>query len=403
MDVQQGIGPPRLPSTTMSRSLWGVFFTDTFGAAASGLFIFVYSIYIIQLGGDGVDVGIIFSVSLAVSAVSYLPGAYLVHLFDRKKIMIASMLVPPVALVILYYATSWTHVLIAESIWFIGNFGSPAFITYITEASPKNLVMRRFGIVYAGPALAYVVAPGVGALIILQYGEIRNIFPFALALRLIAPLFLLTIDSQLPKPSLFSKSRLTKQLFSFNRQTLVRILFLVLIGAVLSMCVPYLPLFLIDLRGFSEMQVQILGSIGYLGAAILSIGLGHLGDSRGGAIGVFATLAVFIAGCMLLLGADFIGTVLLAVFMLGIMTAVITILDSIAGLKSDQENIGGQLSIYLLAESIAMAPMPFLGGLLYDRVGKEWPFIVGAVLASVLLVMVFLRRDLLDTTPSKAH
>ncbi len=84
-------------------------------------------------------------------------------------------------------------------------------------------------------------------------------------------------------------------------------------------------------------------------------------------------------------------------FVLGIETAVLTILDSIAGLKSSQENIGGQLSIYLFAESLAMAPMPTIGGILYDHVGEEWPFMVSAIAAAVLIAVGLLCRDLTET------
>lgn len=384
----------------LSRSLWGVFWCDTFGAAGAGLFIFLYPIYITQLGGSGVEVGLIFSVSFVVASIVYIPGAYLVHKYDRKKIMIASMLTQPVAVVILFFSTDWTHVLLAEAVWYLTNIGSPAFITYITEAAPKDTVMRSFGIIYAGPALAYVIAPALGALIFLQYDEIRMLFPFALVLRMMAPASLLIISSQIPKTVNQKYAGLTKQLFRMDRKTVQRITFLVLIAAILGIASPYLPLFLSEVRSFDEIEVEILGSVGFLGAALLSIGLGTVGDRKGGTYAVLLTLAVFIGGCFALLGTDFFVAVIVAVFLLGIMTTVITILDSIAGMKSSEESRGGHLSVYLMAESIAMAPMPFIGGVLYDHVGPEWPFIVSAVLSAILAGIALARRDLTETIPA---
>lgn len=377
--------------------MWGVFFCDTFSAAATGLFIFVYSIYVLELGGNGVEIGIIFSVSFVVASVSYLPGAYLIHRFDRKTIMISSMIIPAFSMYLLYIADSWVDVLIAEAIWFSNNYGAPAFIAYITEASSKEAVMSRFGLVYAGPALAYVVAPAGGFLIMMHYGSIRDIFPFAAALRILAPAFLLVIERQPPRTRSSKFVSLTRQLFSLDRKALERILFLVSVSAVLSMCIPYLPLFLSEVRAFSDTQVQILGSISYLGAAIMGIALGHMGDKKGGTAAVLAILAIFMLGCALLLGIDLEAAVIVAVFLLGIQTAVLTIMDSIVGLKSSAENIGGHLSIYLFAESLAMAPMPFIGGVLYDHLGQAWPFIVSSALAALLVVVALLRKDLTET------
>jgi len=395
--TEKGLGAKAKKSSPLSRSLWGVFFADTTAAASLGLFIMVYPLYITELGGDAIAVGIIFSASLVMAALSYIPGAILVHRVDRKKIMIYSLFVPVISILILYNATSWVHVLMAELAWYASNFGAPAFITYITEASPKEKVMRSFGYIYAGPALALVIAPIVGGVIVYYTGAIREIFPFALLLRLIAPLFLLVISPQLPK-STFTKGRLlVRKLFKVDRIVLERIVFLVVIAAVVGIGVPYLPLFLSDMRGFDAVQVNLLGAICYLGAAVLSIALGELGSRRGGTFAVLVTISCFVAGCAILLGLDMLLATVLAVFLLGVMTAITTILDSIVGLKAPEESIGGHLSLYLLIESVAMAPMPAIGGLLYDRVGPEWPFIVGAALALIMIAMTAFRRDLTET------
>lgn len=387
----------------LSRSLWGVFLCDTLGASATGLFIFVYPLFITQLGGTGIQVGIIFSVSLIVAAVSYLPGAILVHRVDRKVVMILSMVTVPVSMLVLWQATSWIHVLIAEALWFSGNFGAPAFITYITEASPKEKVMHSFGIVYAGPALAYVVAPIAGAGLLFMGDSIRPLFLVACVLRIAAPLALLMIDSQMPKESIRRAMTSLKEIFRIEPHELERILFLVSIVAVLSIGTPYLPLYLSEILGHSNMIVLLFGSIGYMGAALLSIGLAEMGDRKGGTIAVLALLPVFIAGCGILIGLDAFAATVVAVFLLGVMTAAVTIMDSIIGINTSEERRGGHLSLYLIAESLVMAPMPFIGGLLYDRVSPESPFILGAVLALALAFVTVWRRDLTDTSTASTY
>ncbi len=382
----------------LSRSLWGVFLCDTLSAAATGLFIFIYPVFITQLGGTGVQVGIIFSVSLIVAAASYLPGAVLVARMDRKKVMILSTILVPFSLLILWQATSWIHVLIAESIWFASNFGAPAFVTYITEASPKDRVMHSFGIVYAGPALAYVVAPLAGSAALYMGNDIRFLFLVACVIRIGAPLILLMIDSQIPKQTVQRAMTSLRDTFRIGRKELERILFLVSIAAVLSIGTPYLPLYLSEVLGHSDTVVLLFGSVGYLGAAVLSIALAELGDRKGGTIAVLATLPVFVAGCGILIGVSAIVATVTAVFLLGVMTAVVTIMDSIIGINTAEEKRGGHLSLYLMAESLVMAPMPFIGGLLYDKVSPESPFILGAVLALVLVLITLVRRDLSDTS-----
>jgi predicted MFS family arabinose efflux permease len=100
---------------------------------------------------------------------------------------------------------------------------------------------------------------------------------------------------------------------------------------------------------------------------------------------------------MVLLGIDPLMGVLISVFMMGIMWGAITVLDPIMAIKVPEDSRGGHLSVYLIAESLAMAPMPFIGGMLYDHVGPEYPFIVAALAAAALLVIVLVRRDMTST------
>lgn len=379
------------------KNILGVFYAYTIAASSMGLFVFVYSLVILDLGGDAVSVGIIFSVSLVVATISYLPGAILVHKIRRKPIMIISIAIPAISILMLFYATSWLHVLVAEAIWWAGTgIGGPAFITYITEASPKNRVMSSFGFVYAGPAVAYIVAPLMGALVTYLW-DMRTIFIFALALRISAPLFMLFIDDQIPSTCKESAKQILGRLFKIERKTTWTIVLFVLIAAVLSMCTPYLSIFLSDVRGLNDVQVNILGAVGFLGTAFLSITIGFLGDKKGGTTAVAAVIVVFIIGCMVLLGIDPLMGVLISVFMMGIMWGAITVLDPIMAIKVPEDSRGGHLSVYLIAESLAMAPMPFIGGMLYDHVGPEYPFIVAALAAAVLLVIVLVRRDMTST------
>ena len=376
------------------KNIWGVFYAYTVASSSMGLFAFVYSLVILNLGGDPVAVGIVFSVSLIVGALAYIPGAILVHKVRRKPIMILSIAIPAISILILYFATSWLHVMLAEAIWWFGTgIGGPAFITYITEASPKERVMSSFGFVYAGPAVAYIIAPLAGALVIYTW-DMHTIFLFALVLRISAPLFMLFIDEQKPSTSDKSTKEILGKLFEVDKKTIWTIVLFVLIAAVISMCQPYLPVFLAEVREFNDVQVSILGSVGYLGTAFLSITIGFLGDRKGGTIAVVTVISVFIAGCMLLIGLDPLTGILVSVFLMGIMWGAITVLDPIMAQRVPEDTRGGHLSIYLIAESLAMAPMPFIGGMLYDYVGPEYPFMVAAVAAAVLLVVVLIRRDM---------
>src|SRR4030042_748706 len=134
------------------KNILGVFYAYTIAASSMGLFVFVYSLVILDLGGNAVSVGIIFSVSLVVATISYIPGAILVHKIRRKPIMIISIAIPAISILMLFYATSWLHVLVAAAIWWAGTgIGGAAVIPSKTEASPKERAMSGLGLGYAGP------------------------------------------------------------------------------------------------------------------------------------------------------------------------------------------------------------------------------------------------------------
>jgi len=339
--------------TALNKDLKLIFVSNFIGAFGDGLYAYIWPLYIRELGADPSEVGVVFSVLFFVAALTPLPGGILADKYDRKKLMILGwVLWIPIPLVF-SAAEHWTHMLPGAALYGIMLSG-PATSAYIATVAHKKKMTQTFTLISAAWWLGYIFSPAIGGYLSSTVG-MKWVFNLSLFFFVLATVLLLFISSQF---TLSDSRREASGIPNRRRKILLWSAFFAAVFFVTILFRPYVPQFFQDVLFFDKFQIGILGSVTFLGSAILSVALGKLGDKWGKANAVFVSLIL----CFLAL-----------------MGAVIS---SIAPSPSRGRWISVAQTMSLLAAFFA----PYLGGLLYDS-SPEKPFLIAVVATSILSVL----------------
>lgn len=159
----------------LPRDLKVLFLSNFFWASGLGLYLYIWPVYVRNLGATESQVGLVLAASTLVASAAFIPGGVLTDRYDRKRVMILGWSLALPAPFIFFYATHWMQLLPGVLLYFSSFLGIPALTAYIADFSPPEERMTSFGFVYAGFPLGLTYSPALGAYL-LRYVEIRDLF-----------------------------------------------------------------------------------------------------------------------------------------------------------------------------------------------------------------------------------
>ena len=340
------------------RLLFLSLFLWTFGL---GVYNYVWSIYLRNLGALPEQVGLVYSVGFLAAAASMIPGGLLANKYELRTLIIISwaMSLPPP--VMFYYARVWPDVIPGLLILQVSGFSLPAFNAYISTASDQGKMASSFGAVYAAAPLGIVISPAMGS-ILLNWLQIRDLFWVSFVFFSVSTLVLFLVKRQPPLET--DKSH---PLIELPKSSLEKTILILLAGDTIaySITASFLPLYFQDIYHLTNVQIQLLGAVQSLGGAVLAILLGRWATRRnpGGAMAAgFLLVSGGVAG-IALTASPFL--VLPMVFFFGTARAPSLVSYSIlSGLKKGGSR-GGRFGLYLTLEQLGFVIGSSVGGFLY--------------------------------------
>lgn len=340
------------------RLLFFSLFLWTFGL---GVYNYVWSIYLRNLGALPEQVGLVYSVGFIAAAASMIPGGLLANKYELRALIIISWamsLPPPITF---YYAHAWPDVIPGLLILQVSAFSLPAFNAYISTASGQGKMASSFGAVYAAAPLGIVLSPALGSLL-LNWLQIRDLFIVSFVFFTLSTLVLFLVKRQ---PAL--EADRNHSIVEFPKSSLEKVILLVLAGDTIAYSITssFLPLYFQDVYKLTSIQIQLLGAVQSLGGAALAILLGRWASTRnaggtmaagfllvsGGAVGISLTKSPFLALPM--------------VFLFGTARAPSLVGYSILGGLKKGGSRGGRFGLYLTFEQLGFVIGSFIGGFLY--------------------------------------
>jgi len=378
----------RLPSSlfgTLNRDLKLIFASNLTGAFGDGLYSYIWPLYIRALGADPAEVGVVFSVIFFVAALTPLPGGILADKYDRKKLMILGWLLWIPIPLIFSVAVHWTHML-PGAVLYGFMLSGPASSAYIATMARNGKMTQTFTLISTAWWLGYIFSPALGGYLSTTIG-MKWVFRLSFVLFVVSTVFLLFIKSQ------YAPSR-SKQVASdvpFKRKKIL--LWSALFAAIFFVMIlfrPFIPQFFKDVLSFDEFQIGILGSLSFLGSAVLSVSLGRIGDKWGKAGAVFVSLILCLLSLSFLISFGNFFLLGFASFMMGASYPLWSLMGAVVGSIAPGASRGRWMSVAQTISLLAAFFAPYLGGLLYDSSPYN-PFIVAIVITPILAVLALVK------------
>jgi MFS family permease len=385
-----------LPFEAFNRDLKLLFVSNFIGAVGDGLYVYLLPLYLRDLQASSAEVGLLFSILTISTALTIIPGGFLADRFDRKKVMILGWAVWVPLPLVFSVATHWTQLIPVMSLY--GFFLSgPATSAYIMTVARRDKVTITYTTLSASWWLGYIFSPGIGGYISIAWG-FQAVFLIAFLLYAAATMVLFFIRSQrAQKPQ-----AATKETRSWSSPYAKKIILLsLLFSAVfffLSLVRPLVVQFFQDVYRLESFQIGLLGSVGFLGSAIFSIGLGRVGDKRGKMVA--AAIALLFSALAFALYIVSLNLLLLAIasFLCGSSYMLWSLMGACIGCFTPEASRGRWISLSQMLATSAASIAPFVGGLLYES-SPYLPFYL-VIGVSPLLAIIALSKTFKEEKPA---
>jgi MFS family permease len=264
---------------------------------------------------------------------------------------------------------------------------SSAYILGHCKAGKMSSAFTTLGAAYA---VGYIFSPATAGFLSSAI-DVRAPFIFTAIFYSLAALTLTRIASQRPVKT---ENPQTKIIVSAEKANFWKLGPVVALFAammfVLTLISALVPQFLRDVNHYDQGSILNLGSVYYLGAFVLSLVVGKIGDKYGKTSAVSFSMLLF-AGALAVFvtfgGFDF---QLVSAFLRGVSFSMWAYIGVLAGSIAPVTQQAKWISVVQTAARVASVPAAFVGGLLYEM-SYQTPFIVCIVVALVLSVLVSFR------------
>jgi MFS family permease len=353
-----------LPLGTFNRDLKLLFISNFIGAFGDGLFVYVLPLYIRGLEASSADVGFLFSVLTLSTALTIIPGGFLADRFDRKKVMILGWAIWVPLPLMFSAATHWTQLIPVMSLY--GFFISgPATSAYVVTSARKDRVTLTYTMLGGAWWLGYIFSPGLGGFLSTLIG-MHGVFFLSFILYGAATNVLFFIRSQRIEKLQISPNNSSGSNSSPAKKIVLLSLFFAAVFFFLSLVRPLVVQFFQDVYRLDRFHIGVLGSIGFLGSALFSIGVGKVGDKFGKMVA--ATVALLIGGFSFGLFTCFDNFAALAFtsFLNGASYMLWALMGASVGSITPEATRGRWISLSQMSATIAASIAPYIGGVIYE-------------------------------------
>jgi len=378
-----------------------------------------YSDYVIELGGSATILGLITLVSMLALASVQFPGGYLADRYGRRWLV--STLTFGVAISYIFYAVapSWHLILIGATLQSLCLLYQPALMAMMADSLPPKKRGMGFSILNLITSVATTPAPVLALLLVTIYGSImgmRIAYTIVTILFLVAAIVRLRLKESMKNTE---KLNLKEALHSYPKALKEGInVWKVVPRSTLSLFFSTLiTRFLFSMTGalflvYAFYTLQIGGGTDYLALQlarerwgyvmialficmiILSFPTGKLIDKVGRKIPLIVSGLLMIPAVLLFVYGSYL-TLFIVLPLIGFtqllgFSAYQTLFADLVP-QAQRGKVTGSMNFFAY---IFMAIGGIIGGLLYDRVSPQLPFLLMPILIvpSVLLIAFYVRE-----------
>ena len=365
----------------MTRDLKLLMVSMFFWGAGEGLFIYLYPVYLEQLGANPVAIGSVMSLSALVLAGAHIPAGWLADRFGRKRVMAGGWVVGCTATLCMFLAPSLAWFVPGLVLYVFTGYVISPMCAYITEARGTLSVQRALTLNSAFYAAGTLFSPALGGQIARGLG-LRSVFAISLVIFLVSTGLIFKLNRQPVAAPHAGVNRYGKLLA--NRRFVSLMLLAFAAAMAFQIGFPLAPNFLADVRHYDVALIGLLGSFNALGITVLSVALGHR-PPRGAFMVAQGLMALSLG---LLLSQSGLGWMALVYFFRGSWSLARNMTSTQVGQVVDQPELGLAYGVTETVLALTLILGPLAAGFLYARV-PSLPFQISLVLLVVTIPLVW--------------
>jgi MFS family permease len=375
------------PFEILNKDLRLIFTSNLIGSFGDGLYAYLLPYYMSEtLKANSVEIGILYAVVSLVAALTLFLAGMLADKYDRKKIMIAGWIAWLPAPLIFSFAGNWLQMLPGMVLWGVW-LGGPTGTAYIVTSADKSKLTLTFTAISAAWSFGYILSPALGGFLAGAI-SMRIVFYLASILYALAGLILIFISSQ--QAGGYSQ-RFSEEHHSFFQllKTKKLLKLSVLFASImffLMMFRPFVPKFLADTYQYGDFDIGVLGSVSFLGSAILGILLGRVGDRWKKLYALSVSMALCSLSLILLMLFGNFEILTVTFFIAGGSYLTWSLLGAIVGPLAPESIRARWVSVPQTVTMFSSFIAPYIGGILYDA-SPYYPFIVATVTTLFLALL----------------
>jgi len=378
--------PTDAPPAAFGRDLWLAFLASLLFSLGLGLYYQLLNVYAIKnLGAPRFMIGALVALQLAMTAVSYLPGAWATdHVRLKLVIVVVWWLTVPAALSFAL-APSWPWLVPGYVLTGFYMANNPAFKVYIMLKSGPERMARNISYMFASFPMGMALGPLAGGWIAGHYG-MRLVFVIAVGLYAVSAI-VISLISDAPYHAAGRSWKLADLLE--NRVFRRNLAFFAGGFFTVYLAQPFVQPYFAQVHHLGYTALGALAAVGAVGGSLVTFVAGRTTDLRGHRRGIGLTLACLTLGAVLMLagwGPPFWG---LAVFLYGAFDSFRFVTAGIVSHSFGAVPPVWGYAVFDASMGVPMACAALAGGALY-RTSYGLPFVVVTGLGGVMLLVLLL-------------
>jgi len=364
-----------------------LFAVNSVGAFGDGLYAYLLPVYLTEdLKASPEEVGILYAAMSLCAALTLLVAGILADKYDRKKIMIAGWLAWVPAPLMFSLARNWLDALPGMMLWGVW-LGGPTVTAYVVATADKNRLTLTFTTISAAWSLGYIFSPALGGYLGGIFG-MQLVFLLASFFYSVSCFLLIFVRSQRAATSAQKHSQVHSSFFKLIRtRALLKLSgFFAAIMFVTMMFRPFVPQFLAKVYGFDRLEIGVLGSVCFLGSAVLGIVIGRFGDRTKKSNAIVASLILSSASVMLLALSNNFIVLSVTLFLAGGSYMAWSLLSAVVGPLAPENIRARWISIPQTVSMFSSFIAPYIGGILFDA--SPYYLLIAAAAASCIMALL---------------
>jgi MFS family permease len=357
------------------------------------------SLYMINLGAQVTEVGLVFTLASLVPMALQILGGWLSDTVGRLRVIALGSSIAVFGYAIITLAPSWEWVLIGLSVEYVSNsVVGPSFGAYISEESDESQRGRVFGVTSSIYMTVTVIGPALAGLLANRFG-----FKFMMSVALLFYFLATLVRVWMATSEHFAAKKDAERPTLAGFKTQISAVFTLLfaggiitwiwvtdaIGDTAANMIDQLtPIYFSEIGHLNFEQIGYISAIRGLAIITISPLAGRLVDQFSERVSIMTGFILQATGmCLFLFSQSFVGFGAAMIFSGAAVGCLIPGYDSLISKVVPEERRGLAFGLFGTTLGILSLPMPWIGAQLWENISPQTPysFVILACLISIAI------------------